>query len=727
MTGGGGARLLCYCDHCLNNTCLTEENGLCYARISVKDGIEERRDFSCHRGGGLWGKFACDEADVLPKTKQSLPRTSLTKCCNTSNFCNNEHNFLIELEETKQISLIDANVTSPFAILQQLPFEIKLTISLLSAILIVIILALAVYRCRKRGYSTASTNDGSGSENSFAKLTVDVAISDTNSMASREPLINNGGTIQKQWNNSNTPAELKPQITSLQNPKPLRGPFMAERPSHVKVSSSFQMTIGSGEPLQPKQDTSSGSGAGQPYLTQRSIAHDIELKEVIGRGYFGVVWRGEFKGEPVAVKIFASIAEPSWKREVEIYRTTMLRHKNILGIVAADKKEDDSSTGFWLVTDYYPMGSLYDFLKRETVEMADAVRMAFSVANGLYFLHTEIVGTEAKPAIAHRDLKSKNILVKSDGTCCIADLGMAARHQSSSGVVDVPSNSRVGTRRYLAPELLDNTLNLMDFDAVKATDIYSLGLVLWELLRRTCIAQRPGHDSNPSGSEGRYHSNLPKQKLVRPEKNLSPSELSEPTSASVQLSSTRTQMGSPVACSSEPDMLSQRPTLVSPLLALVPPPPPGSNSDPDRKAQKHQQARTILPSVLDQPQEPIESLPKTKYSYEPSLDDLQESIQSSIDDSEHELVFACDPYEAPYQNFVSLDPSAEEMREVVCTKKIRPPLSARWAKFRAMREFSILMRECWFEKPQSRLPALRLRKSLGDIARNHFNMNIVYD
>lgn len=52
-----------------------------------------------------------------------------------------------------------------------------------------------------------------------------------------------------------------------------------------------------------------------------------------------------------------------------------------------------------------------------------------------------------KPAIAHRDLKSKNILVKKNGTCAIADLGLAVKHDSVTNMIDRPSNHRVGTKR----------------------------------------------------------------------------------------------------------------------------------------------------------------------------------------------------------------------------------------------------------------------------------------
>lgn len=58
-----------------------------------------------------------------------------------------------------------------------------------------------------------------------------------------------------------------------------------------------------------------------------------------------------------------------------------------------------------------------------------------------------------KPAIAHRDLKSKNILVKSNLTCAIGDLGLAVRHDIKTDTVDIPSNHRVGTKRYMSPEV----------------------------------------------------------------------------------------------------------------------------------------------------------------------------------------------------------------------------------------------------------------------------------
>ncbi|KAG8179023.1 hypothetical protein JTE90_011970 [Oedothorax gibbosus] len=283
------------------------------------------------------------------------------------------------------------------------------------------------------------------------------------------------------------------------------------RQKHRQYQIDIENSLESCEPMLPPDYsikdmidmTTSGSGSGLPLLVQRSIARQIQLVEIIGKGRFGEVWRGRWRGQPVAVKIFSSRDERSWFREVEIYQTVMLRHSNILGFIAADNKDNGTWTQLWLITDYHENGSLFDYLNKCTVDAAGMCKMAYSIANGLAHLHMEILGTQGKPAIAHRDLKSKNILVKSKGSCAIADLGLAVRFDSVSNSVDIPPNPRVGTKRYLAPEVLDETINTNHFDCFKRADIYAFGLVLWEIGRRCDIGgiheeyQLPYYDMVP--------------------------------------------------------------------------------------------------------------------------------------------------------------------------------------------------------------------------------------
>ncbi|XP_060677134.1 activin receptor type-1B-like isoform X1 [Hemiscyllium ocellatum] len=230
--------------------------------------------------------------------------------------------------------------------------------------------------------------------------------------------------------------------------------------------------------------TTSGSGSGLPLFVRRTIARTIVLQEIIGKGRFGEVWRGKWRGGDIAVKIFSSREERSWFREAEIYQTVMLRHENILGFIAADNKDNGTWTQLWLVSDYHEHGSLFDYLNRYTVTVEGLIKLALSAVSGLAHLHMEIVGTQGKPGIAHRDLKSKNILVKKNGTCAIADLGLAVRHDSLTDTIDIAPNQRVGTKRYMAPEVLDETINMQHFDSFKCADIYALGLVYWEIARR---------------------------------------------------------------------------------------------------------------------------------------------------------------------------------------------------------------------------------------------------
>ncbi|XP_074925893.1 activin receptor type-1C isoform X4 [Chelonoidis abingdonii] len=161
-------------------------------------------------------------------------------------------------------------------------------------------------------------------------------------------------------------------------------------------------------------------------------------------------------------------------------------------------------TQLWLVSEYHEQGSLFDYLNRNAVTIDSLIKLALSIASGLAHLHMEIVGTQGKPAIAHRDLKSKNILVKKNETCAIADLGLAVRHDAVLNTIDIPQNPRVGTKRYMAPEILDDVMNMSIFESFKRADIYSLGLVYWEISRRCSIGgiieeyQLPYYDVVPS-------------------------------------------------------------------------------------------------------------------------------------------------------------------------------------------------------------------------------------
>ena len=81
-----------------------------------------------------------------------------------------------------------------------------------------------------------------------------------------------------------------------------------------------------------------------PHLVQRTLAKQIRLFDRIGKGRYGEVWRGQWNGDSVAVKIFFSRDEDSWKRETDIYSTVLLRHENILGYMGSDCTSQNSCT-----------------------------------------------------------------------------------------------------------------------------------------------------------------------------------------------------------------------------------------------------------------------------------------------------------------------------------------------------------------------------------------------
>ncbi|KAK9693136.1 Activin types I and II receptor domain [Popillia japonica] len=217
----------------------------------------------------------------------------------------------------------------------------------------------------------------------------------------------------------------------------------------------------------------------------------IQLIEIKARGRFGAVWKATYKTEEVAVKIFPVQDKQSWMTEQEIYKLPHMDHPNVLHFIGAEKHSENMQVDYWLITDYHERGSLCDFLKAHTLNWSELCGVVETMARGLMHLHEEVPaknGMKAKPSIAHRDFKSKNVLLKSNLTVCIADFGLALVFEPGKSCGD--THGQVGTRRYMAPEVLEGAINFTP-DAFLRIDMYACGLVLWELVSRCTVQDGP--------------------------------------------------------------------------------------------------------------------------------------------------------------------------------------------------------------------------------------------
>jgi len=236
----------------------------------------------------------------------------------------------------------------------------------------------------------------------------------------------------------------------------------------------------------PTSEPSCGSMPPSPY-----IGFEPKLVELKAQGRFGNVWKarvGTIPEDYVAVKIFPPQDRDSWMTEQQIYRLPQMRHENLLAFLGTLKKGDGLNSEFWLITEYQERGSLADYLKANLVTWPELLSIADGIAKGLTHLHEEIPEYKLegfKPSIAHRDFKSKNVLIRADMTACIADFGLALVFYPN--IIPGESQCQVGTRRYMAPEVLEGAINFSR-DAFLRIDMYACGLVLWELMSR-CSAQ----------------------------------------------------------------------------------------------------------------------------------------------------------------------------------------------------------------------------------------------
>ena len=202
-------------------------------------------------------------------------------------------------------------------------------------------------------------------------------------------------------------------------------------------------------------------------ISLEELEFDEENSE-IGKGTFGDVLRGIWRGEEVAVKFLkgSMIDSPESVKqfldECNILRN--LHHPNILLFMGACT----IGPQYFFVTEFCDNGNLFEFLhmvRDNKVTYNDARRIALEIAYGMNYLHG------FKPPILHRDLKSMNVLLDRNCSVKLADFGNTRTFQTQM-------TKQKGTFQWMAPEVIKGSTYS------ESSDVFSFGIIMNELVTR---------------------------------------------------------------------------------------------------------------------------------------------------------------------------------------------------------------------------------------------------
>lgn len=188
---------------------------------------------------------------------------------------------------------------------------------------------------------------------------------------------------------------------------------------------------------------------------------------LLGKGSSGLVYKGEWKKRPVAIKVFTPFEISDKDVESYMQETLMIQqlqagegHPFIVEYFGLCVCPPD----ICLVFEYCEKGDLAQVLAKEK-QLPWAIKMKFAIecASAVAYMHSK--------KLVHRDIKSQNFLVSADWACKLADLGLARTAPTRDAVMSVMA----GTVGYLSPEIMQRK----KYDS--SSDVFALAIVLWEI------------------------------------------------------------------------------------------------------------------------------------------------------------------------------------------------------------------------------------------------------
>uniref|UniRef100_A0A0C3TFI3 Protein kinase domain-containing protein n=1 Tax=Guillardia theta (strain CCMP2712) TaxID=905079 RepID=A0A0C3TFI3_GUITC len=195
----------------------------------------------------------------------------------------------------------------------------------------------------------------------------------------------------------------------------------------------------------------------------------------MGKGGFGLVFQGKYKGADVAVK---EPHDPEALHEEEALKKSFFReaknlyrlsHRNVVALVGGIVSDDCGDPCYMMVTELLPqslqkeMEILQELDGEERCKRQD--RLMIELAEGLAYLHSA--------GIIHKDIKSQNVMVDTSGSPKYIDFGLCKQEQVTTSTA---STRLAGTLYWMSPERKRGGA------ASAKSDVYSLGLLLVYML-----------------------------------------------------------------------------------------------------------------------------------------------------------------------------------------------------------------------------------------------------
>lgn len=196
--------------------------------------------------------------------------------------------------------------------------------------------------------------------------------------------------------------------------------------------------------------------------------NELTIGNKVGQGGFGEVFQAKWRGLEVAVKKL-TLGTLTGNEKTDFERETQamwkVQFRNVLRLIGVCTEVNH----YAMVVEFMRGGSLYDRLRHgggAAFREKDRWDVAIRVAQGLADLHGD--------GVIHRDLKSHNVLLDEYRRARIADFGLARVRTATTASI---TGGKGGSIRWSAPECFQFPSRITD-----RTDMYSYGMILWELL-----------------------------------------------------------------------------------------------------------------------------------------------------------------------------------------------------------------------------------------------------